>query len=117
MFNAAFIFAVHGNPPGAEASAHLLLELTWVAVGVLALAELVRPAAGLHWFRAGAMIVVGTWLLTISWILFVSGWNLADAMSVSWTNVAFAWNVMGVAALVLVLRLALASRAPLAEAP
>ena len=111
MFNAGFLFAVHGNPPGAESAAHLLLELTWIAVGAFALLEITYSSALARWYRIGAMTAAGTWLLLISWILFVSGWRLADPLSSSWTYLIFSWNVAAVGALVLIARIAVGRKA------
>lgn len=112
MFNLAFLFAVHGNPAGAEAAGHLVLEVTWLALGLFALLEILLPSSGIHWFRIGAMIASGTWVLTLSWILYLSGWNLADPLTVSWTYLAFSWNAMAVASLVVAVRVVAGPREP-----
>lgn len=98
--NAAVLFYGHGNSPGVESVVHGLLMLTFASVGVFALLEVVAPSWRFEWFRIGAMLSVGTWLIASAWILFRSGWDMADHARQGWVYVSYSWMVMSVAAIV-----------------
>src|SRR5690606_5482685 len=98
--NAAVLFYGHGNSAGVEAVMHDFLMLTFMAVGVFALLEIAAPSWPFQWFRAGSMLALGGWLTLTAWILFRSGWDLADHVREGWAYVSYSWLVMAVATLV-----------------
>lgn len=99
-FNASVLFYGHGNSAGVESIMHNLLMLTFMSVGVFALLETAVPSWPFAWFRAGSMLALGGWLTLTAWILFRSGWDLADHVREGWAYVSYSWLVMGVATLV-----------------
>jgi hypothetical protein len=101
--NGAFLFFGHGNHGGVESTAHLLLATQFAACGALAAAEGLWPGRDLHWFRTGSMLILGGWFVSIAWLLFRSGWDLADPVRVGWVYPMFSWVVLGVAAVLVVL--------------
>lgn len=74
-------------------------------LGHLALLEIVAPSPAVRWFRIGAMIASGTWVLMLAWILYLSGWDVSDPLSASWTYLLFSWSTAIVAGFVLSVRL------------
>ena len=101
------IFVGHGNHAGVESTAHLLLAWTFFGLGLITLAEVTHDDWGLEWLRIGGIMALGSWLIVISWMLFQSGWNLADPARVGLVYVAYVWTALLAAALVLAVRVAM----------
>lgn len=97
MFVGAILFFGHGNAPGVEGTAHSILTLSFVSVGIFAIVEAALPGRGLEWFRTGAMIALGCWLSITAWILFRSGWDMADHAREGQVWLALVWMLMVVA--------------------
>ena len=89
---------------------HAVLALSFFFVAALAMAETIRPSAGLAWGRIGAQLVLGSWFVVGGWILYRSGWNLADPARLGWTYMAFSWTAIGGAIVTLGARLAAGAR-------
>ena len=100
MVNAAFVFWGHDHHGGVPHAAHNLLELTLLAAAGFALLELARPGAATGWFRRGALFGLGTWLFVLTWVLYRSGWDMADPLREAWVYVLFSWNAIVVTVLV-----------------
>lgn len=98
-FNGAILFYGHGNAPGVEGSAHTILMMMFFAVGIFCILETAAPSWRLEWFRIGSMIALGAWLSITSWILFRSGWDLADHVREGHVWLRYSWMLMVVAAL------------------
>lgn len=97
--NAGLLFYGHGNHGGLESTAHLFIALLFALCAVFALLEVGFPQGGFHWFRMGSMMSLGAWFMVTGWLLFRSGWVLADPDRVAWVYPLFAWTVLAVAAL------------------
>ena len=104
--NAGFLFAAHGGHGGVEGLVHLLLVLVFAGAAATALLEAWRPTEGLAWARRGALLAVGAWFLVIAWILYRSGWDMADPVREGWVSMIFAWTMAGAAAVTVLARLA-----------
>ncbi len=100
MLNAAFLFWAHDDHGGVPGASHSLLVLLLASSAGLALLEWTRGGAWLGWVRRGSVLALGTWLLLLTWILYHSGWVMADPIRVGWTYVLFSWNAIAVATLV-----------------
>jgi hypothetical protein len=109
--NAGFLFMGHsGHGPIVEGLVHLLLAMVFFSVAGFALAELARPAAGLHWMRMGAQLVLGSWFIVGGWILYRSGWDLAAPFNEGWSSMAFSWLVVAVSVLTVGVRILAGTR-------
>ena len=103
------IFAGHGNHDGMSTVAHLLLAALFMASGLLTLAEgwsrrALRPV------RQAAVMATGTWLATIGWIIFGSGWDEMSMISTGWVWLTFCWNAMAVGLLFTIVALRKSAR-------
>jgi hypothetical protein len=98
-FNGAVLFYGHGNAPGVEGSAHNILMMMFFAVGVFSILETAAPSWRFEWFRIGSMIALGAWLSITAWILFQSGWDLADHAREGHVWLRFSWMIMSVTAI------------------
>lgn len=96
--NAAFLFYGHGRHPDVPGLVHLLLALTFVVPAVLAILELLRPSRGVTWARRGAVLAVGCWFISGAWILYLSGWDLADPVREGWCYLVYSWTMFAVGA-------------------
>jgi hypothetical protein len=96
LLNAGILFLEHGAHGGVPGAAHVLLALLFLVAAALALLELALPASGIERFRIAALLATGGWLLTISWILYLSGWDMADPLRVGYTYLLFSLNGIGV---------------------
>ena len=94
MLNAAFVFWSHDHGGGVPHAAHNLLEVGLLTAGALAIFDLVRPSSGSGWFRRGTLFGLGTWLLIVTWVLYRSGWEMADPLREAWVYVLFSWNAI-----------------------
>lgn len=101
MTNAGFLFWGHSSHGGVEGIVHAVLALVFFAVAALALVELVRPSPGLAWGRVGTQIALGSWFIVGAWIIYRSGWDLADPVREGWTYIMFSWTATGAAVLTL----------------
>lgn len=101
MGNAGFLFWGHSMHGGVEGLIHTIVALIFFAVAVVAIIETVRPSAGLVWGRIGAQLMLGSWFIVGAWIIYRSGWDLADPVREGWTYTAFSCTaaVASVAAL------------------
>jgi hypothetical protein len=104
----------HGNPPGVEGRSHVLLAGTYLACALAGLLELAWPGPRARLLRAGTQFALGLWLVVIGWVLFLSGWDLADHARVMWVVTLYAWTVTAAAAVV---ALASAGAGPQRQAP
>jgi len=111
MGNAGFLFWGHSSHGGVEGTIHTLLALVFFAVSAVALIEIVRPSGGLVWGRIGTQVLLGAWFIVGAWIIYRSGWDLADPVRQGWTYTVFSWTAVGAAALTLVGRFAAGARA------
>ncbi len=110
MLNAGFLFWRHGAHAGVPGLAHTLLALLFLAAAAFAIAELWCPGRGLEWARQGSLLALGSWFIVIGWILFRSGWDLADPVREGWTYTLFSWNAIAVTVIVTGARLLAGSR-------
>lgn len=92
---AALLLIGHGNPPGVEGTAHLLLAIAFLMAALGAALEALGAPPASRWLRMGGVLTAAIWMLVISWVLFLSGWDLADHVSVMWTFTLFSWCLMG----------------------
>ena len=86
-----------GTPAGGgvEGTIHAVLALVFFAVAALAIVEILKPSPGLAWGRIGAQILLGSWFIVGAWIIYRSGWDLADAVRRGWTYTVFSWTAAG----------------------
>lgn len=103
--NAGLLFWGHGRHGGVPGVVHSLLVLHFASVAGLAAAEAVKPGEALAWARKGALLALGTWFIIIGWMLYRSGWDLADPVREGWAYLAFSWNGLAVSVLVVCARL------------
>lgn len=108
--NAGFLFWGHSTHGGVEGLVHSILALVFFATSAIGLMEAFRPSAGLRWGRIGAQLALGAWFIVGAWIIYLSGWNLADPVREFWTYMVFSWTAMGIGTVVLGLRLAEGTR-------
>lgn len=101
MANAGFLFWGHSSHGGVESTIHTLLALVFFVVAAVAIVEAVRPSAGLVWGRIGAQVLLGGWFIVGAWIIYRSGWDLADTVRQGWTYTVFSWTAVGAAAVTL----------------
>ncbi len=80
---------------------HTLLALLFLVAAAFAVAELWCPGWGLEWARRGSLLALGSWFIVIAWILYRSGWDLADPIREGWTYTLFSWNAIAVTVLVM----------------
>ena len=99
--NAGALFLAHGVDGGVEGTVHFLIAMSFFAIG-----EWVRPDLDLHWMRTGAVLTVGSWFIEGSWILFRSGYDLMDPTVRIGSGLIFSGNVMAMALILLLLRVA-----------
>ena len=78
--------------------------VAFIAAGIFALGEWLRPDLELHWVRIGALLTVGSWFIAGAWILFRSGWDLLDATAWMASGLSFSANVLAVALLLVLVR-------------
>jgi hypothetical protein len=97
--NAAFLLATHGNHVGVETTTHRLLAVAFAVAGAAALGEATGRARSLQWLRIGAVITLGAWWVAAGWLLFLSGWDLADPIRVLWLYPMFSWTALTVSLL------------------
>lgn len=103
--NAGFLFLVHGEHGGVAGAVHALLAGLFATAALAALVEWWRPSPGGTWTRIGALLAVGSWFMTGGWILYLSGWDLADPIREGWAYLVFSWMLVVVAVLTLGVRL------------
>jgi hypothetical protein len=96
-FLGAILFYGHGNAPGVEGASHSILIMMFFAVGIFSILEIAAPSWRLEWFRIASMIGLGAWLSITAWILFRSGWDMADHAREGHVWLRFAWMIMTVA--------------------
>lgn len=92
MANAGFLFWGHSSHGGVEGIIHAVLALVFFGVAVLAVVEILRPSDGMAWGRIGAQLLLGAWFIVGGWIIYRSGWNLADPVREGWTYTIFSWT-------------------------
>lgn len=97
LLNAGILFLGHGAHGGVPGVAHTLLAILFVAAAGLAVMERARHGVGLEWYRFVSLLALGAWLMTISWVLYRSGWDMADPVREGWTYLLFSWNAIVVA--------------------
>lgn len=99
-WNAAFVFWGHDNHGGVPAAAHLLLVLALSTAGAFGVFEYLKPGRLVAWFRRATLLGAGTWLCMLTWVLYLSEWDMADPIRESWVYVLFSWNAIALAVLV-----------------
>jgi hypothetical protein len=92
---AALLLLGHGNPPGVEKTAHQLLAIAFLTAAFGAALEALGAPPASRWLRMGGVLTAAIWMLVISWVLFLSGWDLADHVNVMWTVTLFSGSVTG----------------------
>ena len=92
---AALLLLGHGNPPGVEGTAHLLLAVAFLTAACGAALEALGAPSSSRWLRVGGVLAAAIWMLVISWVLFLSGWDLADHVNVMRTVTLFSASVIG----------------------
>lgn len=92
MANAGFLFWGHSSHGGVEGIIHAVLALVFFTVAALAVVEILRPSQGTAWGRIGAQLLLGGWFIVGAWIIYRSGWNLADPVREGWTYTVFSWT-------------------------
>lgn len=92
MANAGFLFWGHSSHGGVEGLIHAVLALVFFAVAALALFEALHPGEGVRWGRIAVQLVLGSWFIVGAWIIYISGWDLADPVREGWTYMAFSWT-------------------------
>lgn len=97
MANAGFLFWGHSSHGGVEGTIHAVLALVFFAVAALAIVEILKPSPGLAWGRIGVQILLGSWFIVGAWIIYRSGWDLADPVRQGWTYTVFSWTAAGAA--------------------
>jgi len=102
VLNAGVLFLGHGGHGGVPGAAHVLLAILFLGSAAVALLELALPTSGVERFRIAALISTGAWLLTISWILYLSGWDMAEPLRVGYTYLLFSLNGIAVGIVLLV---------------
>jgi hypothetical protein len=91
---AGLLFLGHGNPAGVEGTAHLLLGISFVIAAIGAALESGVYAALGKALRIGGVLTTATWFIVVGWLLYLSGWDLADHANVMWTFTLFSWCVV-----------------------
>jgi hypothetical protein len=109
----ALLLVGHENPGGLESTSHMLLALTFSCCAATAILELLQPSSMARWLRSGALLLAALWMLTTSWVLFLSGWELDDPSRRMWLFTLFAANTF-IAATVLIWA-AITRRTPLSS--
>jgi hypothetical protein len=92
--NAGFLFLGHGSHGGVPGVVHSLLVLAFAGAALTALLEIARPSPGVSWARRGALLAVGSWFIAAGWILYLSGWDPADAVREGWSYMVFSWTMV-----------------------
>jgi Family of unknown function (DUF716) len=92
--NAGFLFWGHGSHDDVPGLVHLLLAMSFGVAAAFAILELLRPSRGITWARRGALLGVGSWFMAGGWILYFSGWDMADPVRGGWTYMAFSWTMV-----------------------
>ncbi|MGD2045081.1 MAG: DUF716 domain-containing protein [Gemmatimonadota bacterium] len=95
MANAGFLFWGHSSHGGVEGIIHAVLALVFFAVAALAVVEILKPSEGMVWGRIGAQLLLGSWFIVGAWIIYRSGWDLADPVREGWTYTVFSWTAAG----------------------
>lgn len=103
--NAGLLFWGHGRHGGVPGVVHSLLAILFLAVACFAVAEMARPSSVLAWLRRGALLALGGWFIVVAWILYRSGWDMADPVREGWSYMLFSWNAIAASVLVLAVRL------------
>jgi len=99
--NTAMLFAGHGHMGGLPDTVHQLLVVLFAAAATLAVVEMRFPDSGVAWLRIGTLLLTGVWLWWIAWLLYRSGYDLADHVSQMKAYLFFSASAMGVAMLLL----------------
>lgn len=110
LLNAGLLFWGHGRHGGVPGVAHSLLSIAFFAAAFFPLVELVRPSWGASWFRFGSLLALGSWFLVIAWILYRSGWDMADPVREGWTYLLFSGTAMAAGVVTLAVRLGSGAR-------
>jgi hypothetical protein len=108
--NAGFLFWGHAGGAGVPHTVHRLLVLAFALASSVALLEAARPGKVVQWTRIGTLLLVGVWFMVAAWILYRSGWDLADPVREGWSYLAFSWSALAVAVFALGARLAAGRR-------
>ena len=102
LLNAGILFIAHGAHGGVPGAAHILLAILFLGAAAVAFLELAFPEGGVERYRIASLLATGGWLLTISWILYLSGWEMSDPLRVGYTYLLFSLNGIGVGVILLV---------------
>lgn len=98
---AGFLFLVHGHHLSVSVALHTLLAWLLLAQAGLIVWERFRPAPLLRWSRLYVLLLTGTWLLQLAWMLYVAGYDLDSPMVVLRTHLFFMWHAAGAALVIL----------------
>src|SRR5262249_2465428 len=101
FFIPAFLFLLHGSQVPVSLVVHLILGFLLLAGGILTLVEQVRPAPFVRWTRIYLVLLAGTWLIQLGWLLFVSGYDMESEATVVRTYLLFSWHAVFDGALLL----------------
>ncbi len=95
----AFFFAAHGHHFPVATAAHQLLALSLFWIGVLVLAEHLRPAPLFRWLRIYLVLLTGAWFVQTGWMLYRAGYDLMSEELVTRVYLFYTWYVLGLAVL------------------
>ena len=93
----AFLFILHGHQLAVSEILHRLLGSILLAVGVLVLVEHVWPAPLVRWARIYLVMLAGTWLFQVGWMLYLAGYDLESEAVVVRAILFFSWHAVIVA--------------------
>jgi hypothetical protein len=101
-----FLFLTHPNHGAMPTAVHLLLVAVFWSLGAaVALEGLGVSRAVMLWFRTGLLLLLGTWFVQISFLLYVFG-PPTDGTGTERSFVFFAWHVLAITAALFGLRAA-----------
>ena len=107
---AGFLFWGHAIHGGVDGVVHRILASVFFLVAGIAVVEAIRPSLGLGWLRIGTQLVLGGWFILGAWVLYLSGWELANPVNEGRSSMIFAWLVMLVSVAVISARVYSGSR-------
>jgi hypothetical protein len=104
--NAGGLFLVHDADGGLSRTVHVILGGIFMAGGLAAVGEWLRPRRELHWLRVGTMLMLGGWFCAIAWLLYRSGYGITDPVAQMRAHLLFSTLALSVGILLLALRVA-----------
>lgn len=93
-FIGAMLFFGHGTGPGVEGTSHKIVLLLFFAITLVTILETFITSIDFEWYRIGLVLALGMWMGIISWILYLSGWDLHDHVREAQVWLVFSWMLI-----------------------